>query len=250
MNDPVSEELERRAHFDLGWRWALAGAAAIHLAVASVILIAPSSSRRALTLPHVQVRIAAPPVAGGAAAGKTTAVSAPAKPAPQPAPEKRKGHQPDEHPSKHPIPDKRAPQRTDVPLPAAPPAAAESARGDSAGTESLSGMKTVTSASGGIALDAGGRGDAAFPFAYYLNRTLAAIEGNWFRPPAPAGTTCRVRCIIDRTGRLIEAGLETESQTPAFDRATLRAVYASAPFPPLPQGFGGSTLTLHLEFGQ
>ena len=250
MNDPVSEELERRAHLDLGWWWALAGAAAIHLAVASVVLVAPSSSRRALTLPHVQVRIATPPLAGGAAAGKAAAVSAPAKPAPEPAPAKRKGHQPEEPPLKHPIPDKRATQRTDAPLRPAPPAAAESARGESAGTESLGGKSIVTSASGGIALGAAGGGDEAFPFAYYLNRTLAVIEGNWFRPPAPSGTACRVRCVIDRTGRLIEAGLETESQTPAFDRAALRAVYASAPFPPLPQGFGGSTLTLHLEFGQ
>ena len=69
-------------------------------------------------------------------------------------------------------------------------------------------------------------------------------------PPAPVGTVCRLRCVLDRTGRLLDAGLEAESQTPAFDRAALRAVYASAPFPPLPEGFGGSTLTLHLEFGQ
>jgi hypothetical protein len=27
-------------------------------------------------------------------------------------------------------------------------------------------------------------------------------------------------------------------------------VYAAIPLPPLPQGFGGTTLTLHLEFGQ
>jgi hypothetical protein len=30
----------------------------------------------------------------------------------------------------------------------------------------------------------------------------------------------------------------------------LRAVYAANPLPPLPQGFGGNTLTLHLDFGQ
>ena len=78
---------------------------------------------------------------------------------------------------------------------------------------------------------------------------LALIEGNWFRPPAAAGTVCQVRCVIDRSGRLAEAGLESASASPAFDRAALRAVYAAAPFPPLPEGFGGTELTLHLEFG-
>ncbi|MBP1619594.1 MAG: TonB terminal [Acidobacteria bacterium] len=54
---------------------------------------------------------------------------------------------------------------------------------------------------------------------------------------------------IDRGGRLVESGIELPSGVAAFDRAALRAVYAAAPFPPLPQGFGGSTLTLHLDFG-
>ena len=95
-----------------------------------------------------------------------------------------------------------------------------------------------------------GSSDEAFPFTYYLNRVLAVIESNWFRPAVPPGSRCTVRCVIDRSGRLVEAGLEQESPSPAFDRAALRAVYAAAPFPPLPQGFGGSRLTLHLEFGQ
>jgi len=78
---------------------------------------------------------------------------------------------------------------------------------------------------------------------------LALIESNWFRPPDAPESRCRVLCRLDRSGRLIEAGIEQPSQTPAFDRAALRAVYASSPFPPLPQGYGGGTLTLHLEFG-
>ncbi len=102
----------------------------------------------------------------------------------------------------------------------------------------------------GIALGvASGGAEESFPFAYYLNRVLGLIESNWFRPPAPTDTRCRIRCVIDRAGRLVEAGLEQESASAAFDRAALRAVYAAAPLPPLPQGFGGTTLTLHLEFG-
>jgi TonB family protein len=110
--------------------------------------------------------------------------------------------------------------------------------------------QTVTAA-GGIALGvASGGGEEPFPFIYYLNRVLAIIESNWYRPLAPPDTRCRVRCVIERSGRLVEAGLEQESASPAYDRAALRAVYAANPLPPLPQGFGGNTLTLHLDFGQ
>jgi len=58
-----------------------------------------------------------------------------------------------------------------------------------------------------------------------------------------------VLCRIDRSGSVQQAGIEQPSGNPAFDRAALRAVYASAPFPPLPQAYRGTTLTLHLEFG-
>ena len=91
--------------------------------------------------------------------------------------------------------------------------------------------------------------EEVFPFTYYLNRVLGSIEGNWFKPPVPPDTRCRVRCRIDRSGLLIEAGIEEPSAVAAFDRAALRAVYASAPYPPLPLGFTGASLTLHLEFG-
>ena len=77
----------------------------------------------------------------------------------------------------------------------------------------------------------------------------AVLESNWFSPPAPADTRCRVRCRVDRAGRLLEAGIEEASGVAAFDRAALRAVYASTPFPPLPLGFSGQALTVHLDFG-
>jgi TonB family protein len=202
-----------------------------------------------LTLPHVQVRLTSAPLPGAVPGPKAAAASAPARPAAEPGPAKQKGRKAEESPPKHPIPDKRAPQRAEALARTAPPSTGAQAPGDRAGPTGPLGGSSVTSVSGGLALGATG-GDEAFPFTYYLNRALALIEGNWFRPPAPIGTVCRVRCVIDRTGRLVEAGLEAESQTPAFDRAALRAVYASAPLPPLPQGFGGSTLTLHLEFGQ
>ncbi len=136
----------------------------------------------------------------------------------------------------------------------APPAAPETApAGTSDASAGDSREATLGSPSGALTLGGGSRGggtDEVFPYDYYLQRVLALIESNWFRPPAPEATRCRVRARIDRSGRLLEAGISLESGMPAFDRAALRAVFAAAPFPPLPQGFGGTTLTIHLEFGQ
>ncbi|MBZ5587866.1 MAG: TonB family protein [Acidobacteriia bacterium] len=247
MTDPVSEELERRAHLDLRWRWAVAGALSIHMTAAALILLTPSHGRRALTLPRVQVRITAEPRTGAAAPSKpaTAAVPAPAsRPPVEAVANKVRGRKTVEPQPRHVIPDKQAARRAEK--------AAEPPRTSVGEAHAGPGGPGTAVASGtsGVALGvAGGAGEEAFPFTYYLNRVLALIEGNWFRPPSPTGTSCRVRCVIDRSGRLVEAGLEAESQTAAFDRAALRAVYASAPFPPLPQSFGGSTLTLHLEFG-
>ena len=246
MNDPVSRELEQRAHLDLPWRSAIAGALALHVAFA-VALLAPAPHRaRALTLPSVQVRIVAAP----ATAGTARAARPPAPPATHPTTPRRPKAVPEkapQAPARHAVERAAAARQAKVPTPAAPPAA--TAAGP-AGAEPGPGRPgAVAAPSGGIGLGTPAAGDEPFPFSYYLNRVLALVEGNWFRPPAPAGTTCQVRCVIDRSGRLAEAGLESSSPSPAFDRAALRAVYAAAPFPPLPEGFGGNELTLHLEFG-
>jgi protein TonB len=236
MIDPVSKELERREHLDVPWKWAVIAALALHLAVAATFLLAPSKRPRALSLPRVQVRISAVPMPAPARA--STAPAAPTRaPAavPSPKPSAKRAAEP---PPKHAVP-ARKPAKQVAPAPAEEPEpAAPAAPGAPAAS------------TGGIALGVGGTGGVdSFPFSYYLNRVVSLIESNWFRPPATAVSRCRVRCVIDRSGRLVEAGLEQESQTPTFDRAALRAVYAAVPFPPLPQGFGGNTLTLHLEFG-
>jgi protein TonB len=235
MNDPVSEELARRAHLDLPWRGALLWALGLHIAVAATLFLGPSHRQRALLLPIVQVRLAAVPAPTGGA--PRSAPAAAPKP-PVAAPRKAVAKKAVEPAPRHPLPAKTASRQ-------APPDAAQPSG------EPARAQPGEVAAPGGIALGVGpAGGDENFPFSYYLNRVLAIIESNWFRPPVPPDTRCRVRCVIDRSGRLLEAGLEQESGSAAFDRAALRAVYAAAPLPPLPQGFGGTTLTLHLEFGQ
>ena len=245
MIDPVSEELERRAQLALPWKPAVLAALTLHIMAVAALLVAPREGRHRLSLPMVQVRLAQPP--GPSAPARQEAAARPQTPAaaatPARAPAKPTA------PPRHPLPEKKAPRtRPKPPIPAAPEAAGESQRPvQGAPPRGDSGQR---SAGGGIALGASAAGDdQGFPYAYYLNRLLALIESNWFRPPDAAPSQCRVLCRVDRSGRLIEAGIEQPSETPAFDRAALRAVYASSPFPPLPQGYGGASLTLHLEFG-
>lgn len=254
MIDPVSAELEQRARLHLPWRSALAGALALHVAAGLALTLGGSHRPRALLLPSVQVRLtAALPVAArpaGAPAGparQASAARAVATAAPAPA---RKTVPTEKTPPRgKPTPQPRS-RHTETDPAESPPAPASpgAARpGNGAGAGGPAGGTGAVS--GGIALGAGTGTEEVFPFTYYLNRVLGSIESNWFKPSVPPETRCRVRCRIDRSGRLVEAGIEEPSAIPAFDRAALRAVYASAPYPPLPLGFSGASLTIHLEFG-
>ncbi|HPC82804.1 MAG TPA: energy transducer TonB [Thermoanaerobaculaceae bacterium] len=257
MIDPVSAELESRARERLSWRWAAASALVVHVGAGLALLLGSSHRPRALSLPSVQVRIAPGlPAPSGPAAAPARASGPPAAPERPPAAAEKPAAAP-------PAPARRAvavgtparPARatprpaTPAPGPAASPGAAAGAGAGGAGTASGTPGPGGGGASGGVALGAGSGTEESFPFAYYLNRVLGTIESNWFKPPVPPDTRSRVRCRIDRSGRVVEAGIEEASGIPAFDRAALRAVYASAPFPPLPLGFAGASLTLHLEFG-
>lgn len=259
MTDPVSEELARGAAEGLPWRPALAIAIALHLGTAVVLLMGPTRRPRPLMLPSVQVRIGPLPMAlpAGAAASTTKATAAPARaglPVPplrpaaaKPVRERGAGKEPSQ--SGRSAKAQSAADRASIPAQAAG-AAADRTHSGPAATAPNNEVQAASSG-GGIAVGPGENGAGAndFPYGYYLSRALATIETNWFKPPGAAGTRCRVICRIDRSGRLIEAGLSEPSAQPAFDRAALRAVYAAAPFPPLPQGYASPTLTLHLEFG-
>jgi protein TonB len=219
------------------------------MAAGLALLLGGTHRPRALSFPSVQVRLTAalpaPARPVGAPVGPARAVTssravatAPPAPARKPVPDSRR-------PTPQPVARQAEPGTTgstSAPAPAGAPGSPGSAAPGGPATGAAAGT-------GGIALGAGTGTEEAFPFSYYLNRVLGSIEGNWFKPPVPPDTRCRVRCRIDRSGRLVEAGIEEPSTVPAFDRAALRAVYASAPYPPLPLGFAGASLTIHLEFG-
>ena len=57
-----------------------------------------------------------------------------------------------------------------------------------------------------------------------------------------------MKFVIDRDGALRDAAIESESGNGTFDRAALRAVMESSPLPPLPFGYAGTSLNVHLTF--
>lgn len=258
MNDPVSRELEERARARQPWVPALVAAVFVHASVAVALVVLPDKPRRALSLPSVQVRLGAlsvplpeqQPAPGPPPAPPVREAPAPPRAAPAVEPRVAPPASPRPAPARTPPPPQRQPQSTPAPATAQQDSGAAT---DPAGRPDPAPSPATDLPSGsGVGLGSGSRGatDEHFPYAYYLDRILATIQENWFRPAAPSDTRCRIRCRLDRSGRILEAGIESPSGLAAFDRAALRAVYAAAPFPPLPQGFGGSTLTLYLEFGQ
>jgi protein TonB len=87
-----------------------------------------------------------------------------------------------------------------------------------------------------------------FPYTIYIDRMKLIIGQRWFRPQVAAGTIATVSFTIDRDGTIRDAKYEISSGNGTFDRAALRAVLEASPLPPLPFGYNGTYLGVHLTF--
>ncbi len=86
-----------------------------------------------------------------------------------------------------------------------------------------------------------------FPYPIYIERMHTLIGQKWLRPQVGDVTTI-VYFSIQRDGTIRDAKVETSSGNPTADRAALRAVLESSPLPPLPFGYNGTFLGVHLTF--
>ncbi|HMA76459.1 MAG TPA: energy transducer TonB [Candidatus Krumholzibacteriaceae bacterium] len=91
-----------------------------------------------------------------------------------------------------------------------------------------------------------------FPFSYYLGAIQRKVSANWFSASSKHGKSisCTVFFRLDRSGRISGLLLEKSSGDSYFDRAALRAIKSSAPFPPLPGAFDEPALGVHFRFVQ
>jgi TonB family protein len=99
----------------------------------------------------------------------------------------------------------------------------------------------------GIAVDA-----PVFPFSYYLAAIERKVSANWFSAVSEGSSsmTCVVYFRLRRDGSVEDARIEASSGNAYFDRAALRAVKSSSPFPPLPRAFPEQYLGIHFTFVQ
>ena len=86
-----------------------------------------------------------------------------------------------------------------------------------------------------------------FPYTMYLERMKSKIGSNWFRPQSGDAVVV-VYFAIERDGTIRDAKVETSSGNGMADRAALRSVLESSPLPPLPFGYNGTYLGVHLTF--
>ena len=87
--------------------------------------------------------------------------------------------------------------------------------------------------------------DPNFTYGYYLDRVVAAISGNWVRPPI-GNLEAKFHFRIQRDGTIAELRLVDSSSSHEFDQAAMRAVQASSPLPPLPKGYNQDDLGINL----
>ena len=87
-----------------------------------------------------------------------------------------------------------------------------------------------------------------FPYPLYIEQMKRLIGAHWTRPSANDQATATIYFVIDRDGTIRDVKQETASGSGLYDRAALRAVLESSPLPPLPFGYNGTYLGVHLKF--
>jgi len=182
---------------------------------------------------------------------------APAEPAPPPAAPKPKIEKPP--PEEAPKPSKEAvllPAKEDKrkkatptpvssrPGPVVSPNVSLPSAGEDSGTATAGPAGAGGSAGiGNLKLD-----QADFKYPVYIERMVAIISVNWFKPQQTVQTSPVVHFQIERDGTITDPRVVTSSGLPFVDRAALRAVMASSPLPPLPADYGGPHLGIQVVF--
>ncbi|HXA16570.1 MAG TPA: TonB family protein [Thermoanaerobaculia bacterium] len=105
---------------------------------------------------------------------------------------------------------------------------------------------------GGTDIPVGGAGvtgiEGDFPYTIYIDRMRVLISQRFLRPQSGNNLTTTISFSINRDGSIRDEKTEIASGDGTFDRAALRAVLEASPLPPLPFGYNGTYLGVHLTF--
>lgn len=250
MDDRVADILEQRAHLESGAGSAVALSILLHAALMGTAVYAALHQPPPEPVSMVNIRLAQAAMPA-AAPPRAKPTPAPEIPAPAPVPvETPKIQEP--KPAVEKVAEKK-PEKNTVPLspfgrstkkgaetPEAPPIPAPPA----AGAPGVGSAADVPVGGSGITGLEGGD----FPYTIYLEGMQRKIGGNWYRPQVQGGISAVVYFRIQRDGTLTDAKVLTPSGNGTFDRQALSAVRSSSPLNPLPFGYNGTYLGVHLTF--
>ena len=242
MRDPVAEILEERSAAASGLSGAIALSLLLHAGGAGVAIYSAlrRPPQRPVSTLNIKFARASRPVAPGPAAAAKPKAPEPVAPRiqePAPQPVKAPPKKAPEPPAKGTVPfspfGRSSKKGADVPPPPPPPPPSSAAPGGEIGV----GEAGVTGLEGGD-----------FPYTLYLDRMKTLVGARWIRPQIAAGSKTVIYFTIQRDGTIRDATVETPSGNGTFDRAALRAVLETSPLPPLPYGYSGNYLGVHLTF--
>jgi TonB family protein len=231
MEDRVAEVLAQRAALDNGFAVGGILSLLLHGGIAAAAIYAATHAQVPAVAPVLNIRFAPMPSA-------VVAKPAPAKPAaprieaPKPQPLK-------------PVETKKAVvEKNTVPL---SPFGKSTKKGSEhappvAPATPVAPINT-TSPVGVTALEGGN-----FPYTLYIDRMTTLIGQRWLRPQIAGGPAVVVYFVIERDGTIRDTRVETPSGNDTFDRAAIRAVRETGQLGPLPFGYSGTYLGVHLTF--
>lgn len=239
MDDRVGELLAERARLGSGAAPGIAISLLLHGSIAAAIVYAAMHAAAPQTTSELNIHFAsipatpAPPVETPAAAPpKKVAIPEPVAAPPAPVVKSE--------PKTVPLSTfgKSTKKGSETPPPKPAPAAAQ--------------VVAKPGVVGGIDIPIGSAGvtgiEGDFPYTIYIDRMKTLIGQRWLRPQAGNGVVATVSFVIDRDGAIRDAKNEILSGNGTFDRAALRAVLEASPLPPLPFGYHGTYLGVHLTF--
>jgi len=228
MDDHVGDILARRASLENGYGVAVFFSVLLHVSFSAVAVWSAWHHTSMRTPSVMNIRFAkAQPVTEMAPAAPPVTVPQPvtSKPIPKPKPVDQKKTAP-------PSPFGESTKKAAEPAPVPKPQPMEQPVAD-----------VPVGGAGVTALEGGD-----FPYTLYIERMKTLIGSHWLRPQVGDQTAAIVYFAIDRDGTIRDGRVETASGNGLYDRAALRAVLESSPLPPLPFGYNGTYLGVHLKF--
>lgn len=246
MEDRVADILDQRAHLESGTGAAVALSILMHGALMGTAVYAALHQPPPQPVSMVNIRLAQAAAPAVRPASSTPATPKIVEPKPvetpkiqEPKPEPEKPVEA-KKPEKNTVPlspfgrsTKKGAETPDVVPTPAPPA---SAPGVGTPADVPVGGSGVTGLEGGD-----------FPYTIYLEGMQRKIGSNWYRPQV-AGATTVIYFRIQRDGTLTDVKAVQKSGNGTFDRQAESAVRSSSPLNPLPFGYSGTYLGVHLTF--